>query len=190
VTREGRTPSIENPAREVRLPPIEPVREIVGRLEAAGIACALGGSGLLAALGLWDRVRDWDLTTDAPVDHLTALLEGGSFERFGPSGVHADSKLVIAAAGVDLIAEFALRAGDAVCRLPTIVTRRWNGLPLGSPEVWAVAYTLLERPAKAERLFDHLARAGADEAARALLDREPLPDDLRRRLAEVPRREE
>ncbi|WP_256369283.1 hypothetical protein [Thermaerobacter sp. FW80] len=32
----------------------------------------LGGSGLLASLGLIDRVRDWDLVTDAPVERVMA----------------------------------------------------------------------------------------------------------------------
>ena len=49
-------------------PPLRPLLVLVERLERAGIVVALGGSGLLATLGLTDAVRDWDLTTDAGLD--------------------------------------------------------------------------------------------------------------------------
>ena len=38
------------------------------------MVCALGGSGLLAALGLAHTVRDWDLTTDEPLGCLIPLV--------------------------------------------------------------------------------------------------------------------
>lgn len=47
----------------------------------AGVRCALGGSGLLLSLGLVDRVGDWDLTTDAPLERVEAALQGWQAAR-------------------------------------------------------------------------------------------------------------
>jgi len=169
-------------------PPFEPLAEVVGRLEDQGLVCALGGSGLLAALGLVDEVGDWDLTTDAGGDEVAAALAGRAFERFGASGVHADSKLVLDGGVIEVISRFAMRSGADIVRLPTIVAGRWRGVPLGSPEVWAVAYHLLGREARTRTVLAHLDRAGADPAALARLLGEPLPPSLRTRLEALPRR--
>jgi hypothetical protein len=80
-------------AEEPALPPLEPLRAVLARLEAAGVPHALGGSGLLAALGLVERVNDWDVTCDADLDTLANLFADSPHERFGNSGCHADHKL-------------------------------------------------------------------------------------------------
>jgi hypothetical protein len=161
-------------------PPFEPLREVVARLERAGLVCALGGSGLLAALGLATEVRDWDLTSDASIDEVTAALAELPHAVAGSSGIHADHKLMTGP--VEVIARFSLLAGGRPVRLPTIVTGRWNDVPVGSPEGWAIAYALMGREAKAETLFAWLdGRADRDTVARLL--EQPLPGPLRARLA-------
>ena len=54
-------------------PPLEPLLELVARLEAEGIRCAPGGGGRHAALGLTETVHDWDLTVDASLEQLAPL---------------------------------------------------------------------------------------------------------------------
>lgn len=170
-------------AWHAKTPPLDPLRDVIARLEAHGIVCALGGSGLLAALRLADSVRDWDLTTDAPIEAVRAALAGVDSTWKGGDDVHADQKLMLAGGLVEVIVGFAFHDGGRVVRIPTIVTGRRDGVPLGSPEAWAVAYALLGREAKSERLFARLEERGADGA---VLDRmlvEPLPAALAARLA-------
>jgi len=170
-------------------PPLAPLRAILDRLELAGLPHAIGGSGLLAALGLVDRVNDWDVTVDADVEAVAHACAGFPFTRHGEQGGHADHKLVFEPSRVELIARFAFFGPRGVIRIPTRVTRRWLGLPIGSPAAWAVAYALMaecERdPRRRERaglLFDWLGRHGADVASLAALAREPLPAPIRQRL--------
>jgi hypothetical protein len=131
-------------------PPLSGVRAAVAALESAGIEVALGGSGLLAAHGLVERVGDWDLTTDAPFDEVLEALAAGEVPVFAArdgapdEAPHASKALLALAGSVDLIISFALldRSGQRIA-LPTIVTGRWNDLPLGDLAVWEQAYTLL-----------------------------------------------
>lgn len=168
-------------------PPIAPLQELVRRLEHAGIEVALGGSGLLVALELAETAHDWDLTTDAPIDSFAPLLSDHTTERIGPSGVHADQKLMLPDLRIEVISEFAMRSGEGVVRLPTIVTGRWKEVPIGSPEVWVVAYTLLGREAKAELLLAWLEDRGADGRALERMLAQPLPRTLRDQLTALPR---
>ena len=168
-------------------PPLPPLLDSVARLERAGITCALGGSGLLGALGLADRVRDWDLTTDEPLERIAPLFEPGDVATFGPWGVHADGKLTLAGGVVEILSGFAFRSVGGVVRIPTVVSARRDGIPLGSPEAWAAAYALLGRREKSEALFGWLAANGADDAVLGRLLTEPLPPDLARRLDALPR---
>ena len=164
-------------------PPLEPLLEVVARLEAEGIRCALGGSGLLAALGLAETARDWDLTADAPLERLVPLAPDWPFETAGSSGVHADAKLVFPAHAIEVIARFAFFGPRGVIRIPTVVAGRWRGVPLASPEAWLAAYHLLERPAKRDLLLGHLRARGHDEAVLERLLDEPLPAELAGMLA-------
>lgn len=172
--------------QHLKSPPIEPLQRLLARFEAAGLTVALGGSGLLAALGLSDRVRDWDLTTDETPNRLLPLLSDVRIATSGPSGVHADEKVMIPAWDIELICGFALRSAGGVVRIPTVVTRRWQEIPVGSPEGWAVAYALMGRSERAETLFDWLAGQGADSGVLDTLRRQPIPAELAARLASLP----
>jgi hypothetical protein len=166
-------------------PPVEPLIEVVERLEGLGVVSALGGSGLLAALGLADRVRDWDLTTDAPLQQVLAAVHGLPHESVGSDHLHADSKLMLSDRAVEIISRFAFHAPKGVVRIPTVVTGRWQDLPLGSPEAWAVAYDLLDRPAKRDLLLTHVRERGHDPGIVRRLLAEPLPEGISRALASL-----
>lgn len=170
----------------VSAPPFAPLGDRIGRLEHAGLVVALGGSGLLAALGLADRVRDWDLTTDASQQQVTAALAGEPYQASGGDALHADHKLAFSEGLVEVILGFAFHTASGVVRIPTLVSERRDGVPLGSPEGWAVAYHLLGRDAKSEKLFDYLGKRGADPLARVRLMAEPLPPEIAARLAALP----
>jgi len=159
-------------------PPLEALLVLVARLEAEGIRCALGGSGLLAALGLSETAHDWDLTVDAPLEQLVPLAGGWPFETAGSSGVHADAKLMFPRHSIEVIARFAFHGPRGVIRIPTVVTGRWRGVPLGSPEAWLAAYHLLERTAKRDLLLGHLRTRGHDAGVIETLLAEPLPGEL------------
>ena len=170
----------------VATPPLGGAWRIVERLERAGIECALGGSGLLAALGLADTVRDWDLTTDAPRPAVEAALAGLEWENAGSDELHADEKLMFPRLELEIIRGFAFFTPLGVVRLPTIVTRRWAGLPIGSAECWAAAYHLLGRERKRDDLLGWLERSGANRAARDVLLAQPLPPSLAAALRALP----
>jgi hypothetical protein len=164
-------------------PPLEPLLEIIARLQREGIVCALGGSGLLAALGLAGTVHDWDLTAEAPLARLLPIARGMRHETAGSDSLHADAKLMFPDLAVEVIAQFAFHAPRGVVRIPTVVTGHWRGVPLGSPEAWAVAYDLLARPAKRDLLIGHLRARGHDRGIVTRLLAEPLPQETARWLA-------
>jgi len=164
------------------LPPLEALLEVHRRLEQAGIAHALGASALLHAHGLEDHVGDWDINTDAGHDVLDPLFQDLAPVHFGSSGIHADSKLQMFGAGVELIVRMAIVAEGKVVRIPTLPRTTWNGVPVGSPEAWAVSYALLGRIEKSERLFRKLEQEGAHAEDVARMLEEPLPAALAARL--------
>lgn len=140
-------------------PPRSGVRAAVGALEAAGLDVALGGSGLLAAHGLVERVGDWDLTTDAAVDDVLEALAVAEIPVFAArdgapdEAPFASTALFALPGGVDLIVGFAALDDDGTrIELPTRVTGRWEDLPLGDLTVWEQAYMLLGRPDRAALL--------------------------------------
>ncbi len=170
-------------------PPFEQLAEAGARLDAAELGWALGGSGLLHALGLAEHVGDWDLQTDASPEDCESAFAGRPYERFDSNGCHADHKLALLDADAEIIIRFAFATARGVVRVPTRVSGHWRGMPLASPEGWAVAYWLLgeldgapARMVKAERLLDHLAAHGADRARLAEMLAQPLPDALAARL--------
>jgi hypothetical protein len=167
-------------------PPLEPLLEVADILRQGGVEFALGGSGLLHALGLAGTVGDWDLTTDAEPGMIYRMFEGRPQERHGPSGVHADEKLRLCGGAVELIMGMGFLTPAGICRVPTLVAGSWRGVPLASPEAWAVAYSLLGRGEKADRLFARLRERGADARAVARLLSEPLPPVLAARLRALP----
>lgn len=166
-------PDRELPAGEVDKPRADVVRSVLAALNDGGITAAVGGSGLLAALGLAARVRDWDITTDADPqavrDALTAHHLGYTLQPSGDPPFATACRLRVDGGDheVDVIVGFALRDGDEIVALPTRVTGSWCGLPLGDPSVWVVAYRLMARPHVADLLDAWLtARAHADPGDR------------------------
>ncbi|SFL93030.1 hypothetical protein SAMN03159341_11227 [Paenibacillus sp. 1_12] len=165
---------------------LESVQTITQRLDAAGIAYASGGSGMLYALGLTERVRDWDLTTDTSYETVAQALQDIDCISL-PSGDYpfaSSYRLSVEDTGlpVDIIGQFAIHSEFGICQLPTWITHTWKGLQMGSPEIWAAAYSLMKRDSKAELLFSHITEHGANhEIVHRLLD-EPLPTNLRSRL--------
>ena len=121
-------------------PPIESLQRVFQRLTAAGVTCALGGSGLLASLGLVDRVRDWDITAEGDVAVIAALFADLPCELAGNSGIHADHKVMLPGESAEVIVNFAFAVEGPVIRIPTLVAGTWNGVATASPECWAAAY--------------------------------------------------
>jgi hypothetical protein len=137
------------------IPDLGVVGRVVRSLEAHGLVAAIGGSGLLASLGLVGAVRDWDVTTDGLPELVEAALDdcGYVFAKV-PAGEGAFATVAhyVVAGGdheVDVIVGFAVLDGDDRVELPTRVTGTWNGLPIADPEVWETAYRLLGRPGRA-----------------------------------------
>jgi hypothetical protein len=140
------------------IPDLTVVREILSCFDDHGIVGAIGGSGLLAALGLTKVVRDWDITTDgAPSSVERALVEVGYPFRRGAveAGIFASDALYVVDAEtheVDVIVGFAVRIEDRKIELPTRVTGTWRSLPIADPNIWEQAYRAMGETAKADLL--------------------------------------
>lgn len=140
------------------IPSLDVVRRVIGSLEESGIEAAIGGSGLLAALGLTEEVRDWDVTTDGPVSTVEVALGRVGFPyraRAAGEGVFASVACYVVDGGsheVDVIVGFGVRLDGRTIELPTRVSGIWRGLPLADPAVWERAYRLLGNGEKAELL--------------------------------------
>ncbi len=197
----GRAATEGAPGRDgdgARTPPLEGLLGLVARLDRAGIAWAVGGSALLASLGLVHEVNDWDVQVDADPEPLQGLFADVPHTFHGHGGCHADWKLAFSDERVELIARFALFSPGGVVRIPFRVAGRWRGLPTASPEAWAAAYWLMgeyddvalraRRASRASALLGWLARHGADPAVVEELLREPLPILIRDALRERPAR--
>ena len=182
----------DSAAPVLRLPPLEPMRAITARLDAAGIEWGVGASGLLASLGLVDQVNDWDIQVEAGPDQVRAVFAGEPYEFHGHGGCHADWKLAFAEARTEVIPRFAFFAPAGIVHVRLSVSRHWRGLPIASPEGWACAYWLMgeydepalreRRAARAESLLAHLERSGADRARTEAILAEPLPEPLAARV--------
>lgn len=164
-------------------PPFEVLTDVVRRLEVAGIPCMLGGSGMLAALGLSDVVGDWDLTTDAPLSFVIDAARDWPHELMGPNGVHGDHKLRLEAGRVELIVGFTIVWEGGPVHLPSLRHGSWRGVPVGSPEVWAAAYYLLGRRPKWKTLRDWLRAHGARRESVERLLVQALPLELQEEMA-------
>jgi hypothetical protein len=136
-------------------PPFDVVATVVAALRAHGAEAAIGGSGLLAALGLVEQVRDWDVTTDTDTGVVERALRstGLPYRRStaGDGPYRSRARVIVAADehDVDVLVAFAVQDGDRVVPLPTRVTRTWRGLPIADPLVWRDAYRLLGRTERA-----------------------------------------
>ena len=195
---EGATQALADAAEPgIQLPPLEPLRLVTSRLDTAGIEWAVGGSALLASLGLVDRVNDWDVQVESSAEPLQFLFATLPHSFHGHGGCHADWKLSFDEQRTEVIPRFAFfvpgeRGPNAVVRIRMQVSGHWRGLPMASPEGWACAYWLMgrydepsqreRRAARAELLFTWLAGHGADAARLDSMLLEPLPEELAARL--------
>jgi hypothetical protein len=184
------TPGQGAPERLEALPPFDALERVAARLRDHGFEFALGASALLHAHGLVARVGDWDLTTDAPLDEVRRAFDEVPHEFCGNSGIHTDHKLRLEGGDVELIVRMSLAVESGDVHIPTIVQGTWRGMPLGSLEAWAVAYSIMGRPERTETAFAALLSRGADPSAIGRLRTQPLPPELDERLAELPVRRE
>jgi len=139
------------------LPPLEPVRQLQEALGRSGIESVVGGSGLLASLGLVDVVHDWDLVIDADPEAVQRVLDdmGLRHSRKPREGIfHSRAALLVDAPdhSIDVLIGFALEAGDEVVRIPARPGAVWQGLQMARAQEWILAYRLLGRPERAQLL--------------------------------------
>jgi hypothetical protein len=139
-------------------PAVEHALASVARcLHAADIPFALGGSGLLAAHGLIDDVRDLDLML--PPGTLTALcaaVADGWWHGVDrdPHPLYASdyrARLEVDGVDVDALGGMALRIGDRICLLPFAtegeIAAAGEPIPLAPLAQWWLVY----RAARPER---------------------------------------
>ena len=136
-------PELRNPPQT---PPVRVVLNLQKRLRERGIASAVGGSGLLASLGLIDRVNDWDLCVDVEPAEVQGLLDelGLSYSRRTRSGIFQTAALFTVQATdhqIDVLVGFALASPSGTVHIP---------------EDWRLAYRLMGRDDRAQLLEDYL----------------------------------
>ena len=139
------------------LPPLEPVRQLQAALGRAGIESVVGGSGLLASLGLVDVVHDWDLVIDADPEAVQRVLGdmGLPHSRKPREGIfHSSAALLVDAQdhSIDVLIGFALESGDGIVHIPASPGAVWQGLQMARVQEWILAYRLLGRPERAQLL--------------------------------------
>ena len=145
-------------------PPLQVVQALFADLAALG-RVVLGGSALLYALGLSDRVRDWDLVTDVPAEQVAQVLAARGLpaeRRSGDSPQFATAALFQVGAGdhdIDVMVDFAVPAAAETVVIPPRSWRSWNQMMLADPQDWELAYRLMGRVEKAELLHDWLVNA-------------------------------
>ncbi len=134
------------------------VRSLQGALSAAGIGSVVGGSGLLASLGLVDVVNDWDLVTDGGEAAVAAVIRSlglpsdsdrGDSGRFATQALH---RLERNGEQVDVLVGFAIRTGEGIVPIPAAPGGTWRGLTMARAEDWRLAYSAMGRPERAALL--------------------------------------
>lgn len=146
---------------EAVIPPLEPVRSIVAAFGAKGVTVAVGGSAVLAALGLVDTVRDWDITVEGDPDAVGRILDSLGLtvaDRTEHVPPFATERRLVVDAGdheIDVLVRFALLDGPLNWRVPVRVFSTWRGLPIAHPADWERAYRLMGRADRADALAQH-----------------------------------
>lgn len=143
----------------VKAPPLGLIRQLQERLSATGIPSVVGGSGLLASLGLVSRINDWDLVTDAEPESVQQVLDELEFtyRRAETSGIFRTEALFVVSAEnyeIDVLVRFALDSPDGTVPIPARAGSTWCGLTMARPEEWRLAYRLLKRHDRAALLAD------------------------------------
>jgi hypothetical protein len=142
-----------------RTPPLETVRALQAALADAGVPSVIGGSGLLASLGLVDEARDWDLVLPAgsveTAERVLAAL--GLDATRAPEGHprYATEAMLAVDAGdhsIDVLVGFAVRPARGVVAIPPGAGDTWRGLVMARADDWAVAYRAMGRDARAALL--------------------------------------
>ncbi|CAN7276944.1 hypothetical protein LJR153_001334 [Paenibacillus sp. LjRoot153] len=152
-------------------------------LDQSGIRYSLGGSGLMLSFGLTNTVGDWDVMVEAAKDQVKNALQHEQIEEItsGDYPFGTDYKLVVHHSHlpqVEIIGGLSIYTDAGLCRLPSIPSSTWNSIQVGSPEVWYVAYALMNRSAKAAILLSYLKEVGANKDILNRLMNEPLPDAI------------
>lgn len=155
---------------------------VVNLLESENIQYSLGGSGLLYSLNLVHTVNDWDITLEIPADQLISLLRDYSIESFetGSYPYATDYKLrvIIEKTEFEFINKFSIYSNKGACSIPYSPTSIWNGIKISSPEAWYTAYVLMDKNEKADLLYGHLMKYGANDSIIRILKKQPLPEKL------------
>lgn len=139
-------------------PSTDDVRRIVAALDAAGLPVAVGGSAILAAHGLIDTVRDWDVITHGEAAVVEAALERADVRWRHMPGAEppyaTERRYVVSTADheIDVLVGFAVWDGDRVVTVPVRSTRTWLGLPIADPDAWVTAYRCMGRHARVAQL--------------------------------------
>jgi hypothetical protein len=158
---------------------------IADRLEANEIIYALGGSGLLYSLGLIEAVNDWDITVECSRNELVQILNEFEWmeQNSGDYPFASKYRIQVPQFKIDFIGFFSLHSNSGIINLPVKQSTRWNGIKMGSPEVWYAAYKLMNRENKASLLYNYLKTNGANsEIIKQLLLNYGSLDDLRTSL--------
>ncbi|WP_162893099.1 hypothetical protein [Microbacterium halotolerans] len=144
-----------HPSHRIAHPPTETVAAIVAALAEHGFPVAVGGSAVLASLGLVDRVRDWDVTCEGDPDEIAQALDVLGLTWTAPPSAGrpfaTDARYVVDAGDheIDVLVGFAAWDGDRIERFPVRTSTTWLGLPIADPDVWTNAYRLIGRPERA-----------------------------------------
>ncbi|WP_199615106.1 hypothetical protein [Paenibacillus alkalitolerans] len=164
------------------MPDIKNLAAVVEKFEQYDIGYTLGGSGLLHSLGLTNKVRDWDVMTEAPKEIVLEILQNFEVKEIvsGDFPYASKYKLLIHNNNpqVEIMGRFAIYSSKGLCIIPSIPVSRWNGIQVGSPEAWYVAYALMNRKEKADLLLSYLKKVGSNKRILRILMNEPLPDEI------------
>ncbi|WP_226003149.1 hypothetical protein [Paenibacillus sp. BJ-4] len=163
-------------------PNVKNLYVVTEKFEQFGISYALGGSGLLYSLGLTTSVSDWDVMTEATKDSVMNALQNYEVEETisGDYPYGTEYKLLVHNKNpkVEIIGRLAIHTNKGLCRMPSISVSEWNGIQVASPEVWYVAYALMNRKEKADLLLSFLKGKGANKETIKILMNEPLSDEI------------
>ena len=143
----------------VGTPSFAALKQVSDRLKEANIDHALGGTGLLFALGLIGEVHDWDITVEAPLELIEPMLAGLIWEPVGPSEAFSSDFLIrifLEGAVIEIISGFTILRSGQKHRIPFSVAGQWKGVPLANPKTWQKAYELMGQIHKSKALANHL----------------------------------
>ena len=141
-------------------PSFEALELISKRFSKSNILHALGGSGLLFALGINQEVRDWDIATEASLENVMEALEGLESKLIPNNELFKSHYLIKVTHNnteIDIIGHFSIKKSDGDHHaVPVKIFGYWNSIPLADPKEWLLAYKLMGRYEKAAKLESYL----------------------------------